>query len=155
MKDLPVDARGNSRGFHGPFVAVRSIVRDGDGLVLLLRRAAGGAGAGAWCLPGGKVDFDESAEVAAARELGEETGLVCKSARFLFYQDSPSGSDTPLHFVNLYFECEVTGAVTLNEESSEFRWIRAGELDQIQVAFRNAGGLRRYWALHQNRDRKA
>jgi len=43
-------------------------------LVLMLRRAVE-TGYGLWCLPGGYVDRGEVVEVAAAREVREETGL--------------------------------------------------------------------------------
>jgi 8-oxo-dGTP diphosphatase len=45
-----------------------------DGKILLLKRA-GGALSGQWFLPGGAVEPDELPEVAARRELVEESGL--------------------------------------------------------------------------------
>jgi 8-oxo-dGTP pyrophosphatase MutT (NUDIX family) len=59
--DLPVVARN----------AVRCVVRDGEGHVLLLR------GAEAWELPGGGIEPGENVAEAAVRELAEETGLRC------------------------------------------------------------------------------
>lgn len=50
--------------------AVRCVVVDREGLVLLLRSAAG------WELPGGGIRPGESLVDAARRELAEETGLV-------------------------------------------------------------------------------
>jgi 8-oxo-dGTP diphosphatase len=43
--------------------------------ILMLKRAEGGAMSGQWFLPGGAVDRDELPEVAARRELLEESGL--------------------------------------------------------------------------------
>ena len=54
-------------------VAVFSVL-DGSTHVLLIRRA-GRVFTGAWALPGGFVDPNESLATAARRELGEETGL--------------------------------------------------------------------------------
>lgn len=44
--------------------------------VLLVERGPGRAGAGLWSAPGGHVEPGEGAEMAARRELFEETGLA-------------------------------------------------------------------------------
>lgn len=44
--------------------------------VMLVKRAAGGRNAGQWALPGGRIEPDEDAVVAALRELAEETAIV-------------------------------------------------------------------------------
>ena len=50
--------------------------RDGAGTSVLLGHKQRGFGAGKIVLPGGKIEPGESAAVAAARELAEETGLT-------------------------------------------------------------------------------
>ncbi|MDQ3787869.1 MAG: NUDIX hydrolase [Actinomycetota bacterium] len=49
-----------------------------DGAVLYLRRAPGVFRAGQWELPGGTVEPGEPHEIAAVREVAEETGLAVR-----------------------------------------------------------------------------
>lgn len=128
-----------------PIPTVRAIVLDPQGRVLILRRRDTRYGDGAWCLPGGKVDYGDTAEQALVRELEEETSLECTSSRFLFYQDGLPGHAGDMHCVNLYFTCQTRGAVSLNSESSEYAWIGPDELDRYRVVFGNDEGLHRYW----------
>lgn len=128
-----------------PVATVRLIVCDSHGRVLIVRRQQAQYAPGQWCLPGGKVEYGETVDHAVTKELREETALECTSARFLFYQDSLPLELGKMHCINLYFACEVTGKLVLNEESSECAWIGPEELTRYRLAFRNDEGLRRYW----------
>lgn len=128
-----------------PIPAVRLIVTDDAGRILILRRSNTRHGADLWCLPGGKVDYGDTVDDAVRKELKEETGLDCVEARFLFYQDSLPLTPGTMHCINFYFACRTSGEVALNEESSAFRWIGQEELAATPLAFRNGEGLERYW----------
>jgi len=128
-----------------PVPVVRLIIPDDRGRVLILRRARTAYGEGAWCLPGGKVDYGETADQAVAKELREETALRCESARFLFYQDSLPLAAGGMHCINLYFECRTAGTLVLNPESSAAAWIGRDDLESHPLTFRNDEGLLRYW----------
>ena len=128
-----------------PVPAVRLIVTDTAGRVLILRRQNTGSGEGQWCLPGGKVDYGATVEQAVHTELKEETGLDCLETRFLFYQDSLPLEPGTMHCINLYFWCRAAGDLVLNRESSEFAWIGREQLADHPLVFRNDEGLERFW----------
>jgi len=67
--------------YRDPKVAATCIVVR-DGQVLMIRRAFQPE-MGLWCMPGGYVDRGEIVEVAAAREVFEETGLVVEVERLV------------------------------------------------------------------------
>ena len=130
-----------------PVPIVRIIVPDASGDVLILRRSASTYAPGKWCLPGGKVDYGDTAEQTVRTELHEETALECTAARFLFYQDSLPLESGGMHGINLYFECEVNGTIMLNDESSACAWIGPSELEDYELVFRNDLALYHYWGL--------
>lgn len=127
-----------------PVSVVRAIIMDKQGRLLLLRRRPGSAGAGQWCLPGGKVDYGETVEQALRAEVAEETGLQCQTVEFLFYLDSTPSAPGAMHCINFYFHCATAGEITLNDESTAYAWALPEELDDYDIAFRNDEGIQRY-----------
>lgn len=130
-----------------PVPVVRTIIQNARGEVLFLRRARTAYGDGGWCLPGGKVDYGETVEQAARKELREETTLECRVARFLFHQDSLPPEPGSMHCINFYFECEVAGDLEMNPESSDWAWIGPEDLDKYEVVFRNGEAVQRFWKM--------
>ncbi len=129
-----------------PIPAVRALITDDLGRMLILRRANTAFGDGAWCLPGGKVDCGQSAEEALAAELIEELSVWLEQAIYLFSQDSPPEHPGEPHFLNLYFRCHVSGVIRLNKESSAWAWIGPDELADYTVVFGNDVAIRSHFA---------
>jgi len=71
---------------HVQRFAAYGLTRDPAGRILLTRIAPGYPGAGSWHLPGGGIDFGESAAVGLARELAEETGQVGEVGELLLIE---------------------------------------------------------------------
>ena len=69
-----------------PIVGVGTAVWKDD-RVLMIRRA-NEPGAGRWSVPGGKLEFGETTEQAAMREVTEETGVTCQTVALIGVYDA-------------------------------------------------------------------
>lgn len=72
----------NRHYYLNPVPACCIFVRDSDGRLLFGKRAVEPC-LGAWALPGGFMELNESGEQCALREMLEETGLSARRARLL------------------------------------------------------------------------
>lgn len=118
----------------GPHLTVDSWVRDRRGRVLLVRRGRPPF-KGAWCLPGGFVEWNERTDDACARETLEETGLRVRIGEVVGVYSDP-GRDPRGHNVTiLYAASPRRGKVKGGDDASEARWFTVAELRGLKLAF--------------------
>lgn len=81
----------DERGYHYPAVTtdIAIFARNDGRLELLLIRRKNPPFQGAWALPGGFLDKDETAETCAARELEEETGVEAGGLQLIGVYSEP------------------------------------------------------------------
>ena len=92
---------------RNPSLAVDCVVFDPAGRLLLIRRK-NPPFQGQYALPGGYVDYGESTEHAAARELKEETGLVATRVALVGVYSDPQ-RDPRGHVVSIAYRIETAG----------------------------------------------
>ena len=96
-----------------------------------------------WCLPGGHIDFGETAEEAAAREVKEETGLTLKP-EFLGYIDE-SYPEINWHAEVLMFRGKAEGKENIDgKEIKDIRWFDIKEAAKMKLAFEHEKTLKMY-----------
>lgn len=113
-----------------PRVGVGVIVQR-DGMVLLGMRK-GAHGAGTWALPGGHLDFGETVEHCAIREVREETGLHAQVMARGPYTSNLFQKEGK-HYITLFVIAHApTGVPRICEPSkcSDWRWFRWSTLPQ-------------------------
>lgn len=85
---------------------------------------------GTWTMPGGKLEYGESFEEGAARELKEETGMTLKKMRVMCVNND---MNEHAHFVTLGFLAkEYSGEpqVMEPEEITEWKWFPLNALPE-------------------------
>lgn len=75
-----------------------------DGKAVMVKRK-GSHGAGTWSIPGGKLDFGESWEECAAREVREEIGVEITNIRFLAVTNDVFQKEG-VHFISIFMESD-------------------------------------------------
>lgn len=96
------------------------VTRDG---LLLLGERRGSHGAGTWALPGGHLEYGETIEDCARREVLEETGLTLGG----FHRASFTSDVFPQerrHYVTLFMQAEAgDGEARVMEPDKCVRWL--------------------------------
>jgi 8-oxo-dGTP pyrophosphatase MutT (NUDIX family) len=79
-----------------------------------------------WSFPKGKLEEGETFEVAALREVHEETGLTCRLVRFVGHTEYIDRKGRP-KVVAYWVMATEGGAFERNEEVDELRWLGLDE----------------------------
>jgi 8-oxo-dGTP pyrophosphatase MutT (NUDIX family) len=114
---------------------VSAVIFDRERRILFMKRKHGDY----WCLPGGRMDLDESAADCCVRETREETGLETRIVRLISLNTDPGSivhyPDGNIHrsFV-LCFEAEVVGGrLVESSEAAGFRWCGPSDLAGLNL----------------------
>ena len=104
-----------------PGAGCGAAILDDRGRLLLIQRLKEPE-AGAWGLPGGKIDFGERSEDTARREIEEELGIVIELTRLACISEIIDGGDGQ-HWVSPIYEARiVSGEPRIMEPEKHGGW---------------------------------
>jgi 8-oxo-dGTP diphosphatase len=118
---------------------------DDAGRVLIVKQTAGPF-SGAWLLPGGNVEPNESPEDAARRELFEETGYRAADLTPVARYEVRSVPADGFHFIVHLFRADAVEGSPRAEAGGALRWAKPGEVElhpNLAVALVDLGILDR------------
>lgn len=95
--------------------------------VLLIKRSKPPR-SGAWSLPGGRVEFGERCEDAAARELHEEVGLTAVGLQRIGFHEF---IEDKYHLVVVIYRCNTVGTLRQGGDAADVRWWHHNDIPKI------------------------
>ncbi|MBI5332920.1 MAG: NUDIX hydrolase [Candidatus Aenigmarchaeota archaeon] len=126
---------------------VRIILKDETGKILFAKREKSPA-KGRWSLPGGKVEFKESALSAARREIEEELSISINPEFLFFIEDFDSIEDK--HVIVFCFsavckQSDKNNIVIKTDEIQEIDFFSAVEIEnRDDIAFNHKDIIKKY-----------
>lgn len=128
-----------SKEYRNPLPTVDIIIQCQGGVVLIERKNEPHG----WALPGGFIDYNESAETAAVREAREETSLDVELIR-QFHVYSEPGRDPRHHTLTVVFLARADGTPVAADDAKTARVFARDDLPD-EICFDHAQILEDYF----------
>ena len=129
-------------------ISAHALVLDDDRRILLCRIASHIDAAGHWTLPGGGLEFGETPEAGALREVEEESGLTVELAglagTFNAVVDRPPERGGPMHWVSILYRARPTGGELrdeLEDSTDTCAWFAEAEARVLPLVRLSVEGL--------------
>jgi len=146
-QNIPHPEKVNSSGH--PVVGVGALVIHEKRVLLVKRRNP--PAKNQWAIPGGKVNFGETLQKAAEREILEETGIVIEAGRPLLVFDVIQTKATGFylyHYVIIDLEgWYVRGEVCSGDDALEAAWFDQDGLSKLNLNENTKKLLANYYEL--------
>lgn len=129
-------------------VTVNMIVVQDDKIFLILRGVE--PYLGKWAVPGGYINWGETGEVGATREIFEEGKIVVTECVFLCVTTDPNRH--PDQAINItYVATAFTGEPEAGDDAVQFMWWPLDKLSEISLAFDHHSIIAQYleWKAKQ------
>lgn len=120
-------------------LVVAAVIDDGQGHVLVSRRAPGSHLEGLWEFPGGGVEDGERAEPALARELVEELGVEIRVGAPLTFAWHHDERRTILL---LFYRATIIRGAPTGLQGQEVAWVNVTGLADLEMPPADAGLVR-------------
>jgi ADP-ribose pyrophosphatase YjhB (NUDIX family) len=135
----------NESQYKNPIPTVDLVVRKGD--EILLEQRGREPFLGFRCLPGGHVDYGETIEVSALRELKEETSVEAKLIGILGVYSDPKRDPRGQRVDTVFIADWIYGEPVGSDDAQSAEWILESELRNLKfpMAFDHAEILRDYF----------
>jgi 8-oxo-dGTP diphosphatase len=115
-----------------------AIIKYANGLpFVLLGQRKGSHGAGEWAFPGGHLEYLESFEATAFREIAEEIGSDFEVANLRTVAITNLTEYAPKHYLDIGMSCDwVSGNAVIMEpdKCAEWRWFDINNLPESRFA---------------------
>lgn len=113
-------------------VTVDAVVEMGNKILLIRRKNE--PFKGCWALPGGFMEYGESAEDAVKREIKEEANLKIKIRRLLGVY-SAFGRDPRGHVISICYVAKAKGKERGGSDAEDARFFSLAEIKKEKLAF--------------------